>query len=200
MSGTLQVDGKLTKKSDRQGLDVFICVPGWFDKRDIFKIFNAPPRTAHLEFSGQDLNYLARVLYAEAAGAAPLPDKDERKREKAAILNVKHFRLNRTDYPNRQKAKTFKEVCDAKGQFESVFSAKPKYVNSSEEFAVKFDAKECSDLSEAIQAVREFIENGPSEIYMYDNFRGGKGGRGNNIGLSRFWLTSVGEKLYAAEK
>lgn len=127
MSGAPKKTEKITEKADRKGVDVLVCDPGWFDKRDTFKIANAPKRTADLEFTGLDLNYAARVLYAEAAGSAQLSDKTERMKEKEAILNVKHFRLNRAGYPNAIKAKTFTEVCTAKNQFESVYASSPKF-------------------------------------------------------------------------
>ncbi len=121
-------DGKLTSTADKSGCLIKICDPGWFDPKAKFKISNAPERTAHLVFTGEDLNFAARVLYAEASGAAQLTDKSERDKEKAAILNVKHFRLNRPGYPNNKYiAKTFLEVCKAPNQFESVYARSPKF-------------------------------------------------------------------------
>ena len=130
MGDTPDKAGKLTEKSDTKGIELKLCDPGWFDKREKYKISNAPPRTASLEFSGLDLNFTARVLYAEAAGSDQIKDKSERMKEKAAILNVKHFRLNRRGFPNNIKAKTFTEVCMAPNQFESVFGTTKKFKNS----------------------------------------------------------------------
>lgn len=107
----LKKEGNLTPLSDKNGIVISICELSWFDKREMLKISNAPGRTALLEFSGDDLNFVARVLYAESAGSAQVKDSAERAKEKEAILNVKHFRLNRAGYPNRVKAQTFTEVC-----------------------------------------------------------------------------------------
>ena len=187
---------KITEISDQSGVTVSICDPKWFDKRDSLRISGAPARTASIEFSGDDLNFVARVLYAESSGSMQLPGKEQRQKEKQAILNVKHFRLNRAGYPNRVKAMTFKAVCEAPGQFESVYGSSPKFSGSSYDQADNLKKNECSDLAEAIEAVRFFINNGPNVELIFDNFRGGKGNRGATIGLSRFWLSDEGKRLY----
>lgn len=196
MASSIQQEAKLTETADRKGVDVIVCDPGWFDKRETFKIANSPTRTASLEFSGTDLNFVARVLYAESSGSAQVMDKEERLREKEAILNVKHFRLNRQGYPNRSAAKTFTEVCEAPGQFESVYATSPKFSNSASDKFESLRKHECQDMTEAIDAVRSFIARGPNSKMVYDNFRGGKGSRGVTVGLSRFWLSDVGKKLH----
>lgn len=187
---------KLTPTSDKSGAMVSICNPEWFDKRDLFQISNAPARTAAINFSGDDLNFVARVLYAESSGSMQLSDKNERHKEKQAILGVKHFRLNRVGYPNKVKAMTFKEVCEAPGQFESVYGSSPKFSKSSYGQVENMKKLECSDLGEAIDAIRIFLLNGPDPDLIFDNFRGGKGTRGETIGLSRFWLSDEGKRLY----
>lgn len=192
-------DGKMTAKSDKVGIEVLICAPSWFDENKQFKIANAPARTASLSFGGADLNFAARVLYAEASGAAQLPDKDIRDKEKQAILNVMHFRLNRGGYPTYSYiAKSFQEVGRARQQFESVNPGTPKFNNSAPPTVQSMTKKECADISEAIEAVRTFIANGPDNIkYLYDNFRGYKPtGKGEHIGRSRFWMSSTGQKLH----
>lgn len=192
----MAINIKLTEKSDQSGVTVSICDPKWFDKRDYFKIGNAPARTAGIDLSGDDLNFVARVLYAESSGSTQLPDKEQRHREKQAILNVKHFRLNRAGYPNRVKAMTFKAVCEAPGQFESVYGSSPKFAGAAYDLANNLKKSECLDLAEAIESVRFFILNGPDLNLIFDNFRGGKGSRGIAIGLSRFWLSDEGKRLY----
>lgn len=200
MNDSMVTSGKLTPKADTNGIVVKICDPGWFQKNATFRINNAPPRTANLEFSGADLNFLARVLYAESSGSAQLKSKDERAKEKEAMLNVKHFRLNRLGYPNRSKAMTFTAVCEAPNQFESVYAASPKFSGSAANKYESLNNLECQDLAEAIEAIRSFIESGPNKDLVFDNFRGGKGSRGETIGLSRFWLSSLGEKLYEQDE
>ena len=194
-------DAKLTPKPDKEGVTVKICVPDWFDEKKLYKIENAPLRTASLQFGGADLNFLARILYAEASGAQQLLDKDVRDKEKEAILNVKHFRLARTDYPNwKVKHKTFTEVCSAPGQFESYGPPpKAKFSDSTKSKAEGFSKSECADLIEAIDAVKSFLASGPNALYTYDNFRGGKGRQGETIGRSRFWLSATGKRLFNAE-
>lgn len=200
MGDSIAATGKLTPKADTNGIVVQICDPGWFQKNATFRIQNAPPRTANLEFNGSDLNFLARVLYAESSGSAQLKDRDERANEKQAILNVKHFRLNRQGYPNRTKAMNFTEVCEAPNQFESVYAASPKFAGSAASSHESLNKLECRDLAEAIEAVRYFIDHGPDKELVFDNFRGGKGSRGKVIGLSRFWLSNVGETLYEKDE
>jgi len=193
-------DGKITPKPDKEGVTVHICDPDWFDVKKKFKINNAPERTAALEFSGTDLNFVARVLYAEASGSAQVKDKAERLKEKEAILNVKHFRLNRAGYPNRVKAQSFTEVCKAPNQFESVYDKSDKFLGSATDTYESLKKAECRDLAESIEAIRKFLTDGPNDKYIFDNFRGGKGKRGATIGLSRFWLSEEGKKFYDKEK
>jgi hypothetical protein len=190
-------DGKLTPVADKEGCLIKICDPGWFDPKATFQIANAPERTAHLVFTGEDLNFAARVLYAEASGAAQLKEKAERDKEKAAILNVKHFRLNRPGYPSSKYiAKTFLQVCKAPNQFESVYAKSPKFLNSDSSVYPCLAKAECADLTEAIEAIKTFLQTGPNAEYVYDNFRGyNPTGQGTHIGRSRFWLSDGGKKL-----
>lgn len=197
----LRKDGELTPTSDKKGIDIYICDPDWFDEKKKFKVVNAPNRNVAFEYSGFDLNFLARVLFAEASGSAKLIEKNERDAEKEAILNVKFFRLGRTDYPDwRVKSKTFTEVCSAPGQFESVGPPPTsKFRDSTKSHVEKFDKKECSDFIESIDAIKRFLDAGPNTAYAYDNFRGGSGSRGTTIGRSRFWLSTTGARLLADE-
>lgn len=196
----LRKEDELTPLTDKNGIVILICDPGWFDKKEKLKIGNAPSRTASLELSGDDLNFVARVLYAESSGSAQVKDKAERAKEKEAILNVKHFRLNRAGYPNRVKAQTFTEVCKAPNQFESVYASSTKFAGSETGTYPQLKKAECTDLAEAILAVKQFMSMGPNEEYIYDNFRGGKGSRGTTLGLTRFWLSDEGGRLNGKEK
>jgi hypothetical protein len=197
-NAALRRETPLTPVADKQGHEILICDPEWFDEKKKYRIANAPVRTAELEFSGGDLNYLARVLYAEASGSAQLTDKAERDKEKAAIMNVNHFRLNRKGYPNNSYvAKTFREVCLAPGQFESVFAGTPKFLKSEASSAVNLKKGECADLCEAIEAIKVFMATGPTEVYQFDNFRGyNPSGQGTHVGRSRFWLSATGQQLF----
>lgn len=194
---TVSKQDQLTPTHDKQGIEVAICHITWFEQQKKYKIANSPTRTSALEFSGADLNYFVRVLYAEASGTAQLTDIKERKKEKEAIINVCYFRLNRRGYPNNiYVAKTFKQVCDAPGQFESSFASSPKYLNSSIEKFETLSSKECADLEESADAIRDFLAAGPNKEYIYDNFRGyNPGARGTQIGRTRFWLSPIGKGL-----
>ncbi len=198
----LTKDDKVTPVSDKKGVQVAICDPEWFDVRKTMKIANAPERTASLEFSGADLNFMARVLYAESSGSGQLPDKAERDKEKEAIMNVNYFRLNRKGYPNNKYiAMNWTMVCKAPNQFESVSPKNAKLNNSAEAVCAKLIKAECADLSESIEAVRRFMQRGPNENYVYDNFRGYMpNGQGEHIGRSRFWLSKIGKGLYDKDK
>lgn len=197
---TLRRDADLTPVSDKEGHQICVCDPVCFDERKKYRVANAPARTVSLEFCGADLNYLARVLYAEASGSMQLTDKPERDKEKSAIINVNHFRLNRPGYPTtRYVAKTFRAVCDAPDQFESVFKGSAKFSQSEQTCVHALTKRECSDLIEAIEAIQAFLTNGPNPEYQYDNFRGFKQhGPGTHIGRSRFWLSPTG-KTYLAK-
>ncbi len=181
-------EAKLTPLTDTKGQVIVICDPSWFDESKRYKIANAPMRTASMEFEGEDLNSLARVLYAEASGSLQLTDENERAKEKSAIINVNHFRLNRRGYPNNAYiAKNFREVCDAPGQFESVFAGTQKFSASKQSHAAKLRERECQDLSEAIKAVADFFSNGPRSDYQFDNFRGyNPNGQGTHIAVPVF--------------
>jgi hypothetical protein len=193
----LRRETPLTPVADKQGHEILICDPEWFDEKKTYRIANAPERTAPLEFTGSDLNFVARVLYAEASGSGQLTDKGERNKEKSAIMNVNHFRLNRKGYPNNSYvAKTFREVCEAPGQFESVFAATPKFSKSESASAMHLKKGECADLCEAIDAIKAFMAAGPTEEYLFDNFRGyNPSGQGTHVGRSRFWLSAAGQLL-----
>jgi spore germination cell wall hydrolase CwlJ-like protein len=189
----------LTPAADKKGVEILLCSPDWFDAKKTYKIAHAPARTAGLEFSGSDLNFMARVLYAEASGSEQLKDKAERDKEKAAIMNVNHFRLNRRGYPrNDYIATTFQMVCEAPGQFESVYAASDKFNNSTAARAENLGKRECADFEEAIEAIKTFLATGPTPEYQFDNFRGYMpNGRGTHIGRSRFWLSPTGQALLA---
>ena len=195
----LMRNAELTPKADKKGVEIFVCAPPWFDEQEKFKISNAPPRTAGLDIDGSDLNFMVRVLYAEASGSSQLTDKTEREKEKSAIMNVNHFRLNRRGYPkNSYVAKNFRMVCQAPEQYESVFANKDKFSLSEKSISERLTKSECGDLCEAIRAVLAFIKEGPRSDYQFDNFRGyNQRGFGQHIGRSRFWLSNGGAKLLA---
>jgi hypothetical protein len=126
-----------------------------------------------------------------------LPDKAERDKEKEAIMNVNYFRLNRNAYPNRHHiATSFRMVCEAPNQFESVKPDNAKMIKSDDPAHQKMIKAECSDLCEAIEGVKAFMDKGPNPAYLFDNFRGYRpGGQGTAIGRSRFWLSPRGKEL-----
>jgi len=172
------------------------CSPKWFEKNSSYSIAKETEAAKGLTFTGDDLNFLARMLYAEATGAAACPDANERKNEKAAILHVCYFRIGRKGYPsNSYIAKTFTEVAKAPGQFESVFKANKKLQNSEESVCKSLAAKECADLEEALAAVNDFIKSGANyKTYPFDKFLASTGRTG--------WVKYGGNEfsLFAAMK
>lgn len=189
----------ITPKPDQHGVEVKICQVTWFDPAKTYKIANAPSRTAALRFTADDLNYFARVLYAESSGTVGLPAAADRATEKEALINVFYFRLNRKGYPNNSYiATTFSMVCNASKQFQVVGPpSTPKLRKSADDGTYKkLDAAECANLQEAIDAINAFLAAGPNKQYLYDNFRAGSSGTaGTTIGGSRFWLSSTGKGL-----
>lgn len=196
-----QKNGQVTHKgAGKKGIVVNICHVTWFNKTDQFTIANAPERTANLSFTGDDLNFLSRVVYAESSGSGMLPDKDKRDKEKEAIINVIHFRLNRRGYPrNDYIARTFSAVCRAANQFVSVTpTPSPKVVSSAEPVYTSLNKGDCSDLQEAIDAVKKFMGTGPNQDYAFDNFVAGHSSKKGrvNIGGTHFWLSHTGKEMY----
>lgn len=190
--------GKMTTKADKAGVPLYVCQISWFEKNNTYSISNSSQRTSDLTFSGADLNYFTRCLYAESSGSQSLPDINARKAEKEALINVFYFRLNRKGYPtNKYIATSFAMVCDAPNQFQSIQpTPSPKLRNSAPGESGHLDQKECSDLQECADAISAFLASGPNSKYVYDNFRAGSSGtRGTTIGGSRFWLSAVGKGL-----
>jgi hypothetical protein len=197
-------DAKLTATSDTAGIKVAICNPDWFDrKKSDYVIANSPARYSSLTFTGEDLNFAARVLYAEVSGQGDLPNKTERMKEKEAVLNVMAIRFNRKGYPNNNYvAKSFTEVGKAPSrQFDAAASLTRKFRNSDTGEYQKLKAKECEDLDEAIEAVRNFLNSGPdTKTYQYDNYRTWEKDKpGTRIGNLRFMLTTNGKAMLNKE-
>jgi hypothetical protein len=198
---TLSKSTALTPKSDQTGCAIKICCPTWFDKRESFKIHNAPKYAADLAFSGDDLNFAARVLYAEATGSKVGIDADDLASEKQAILHVMYFRINRKGYPsNKYVAKSFKMVGEApQVQFESVARATQKFTSTELPSVDNLKAAECGDLQACLDAVRSFAGNGPNfKKYPFDEFRDTKSRpTWTPIAKNAFHLTALGKALLA---
>jgi hypothetical protein len=198
---TLSKSAPLTSVSDQSGCTINICCPSWFDRREVFKVNNAPAYAAELSFSGDDLNFAARVLYAEATGGMSGVSDDELASEKLAILHVMYFRLNRKGYPrNDYVATTFRMVSEApQVQFESVSRQTAKFVASAALAVDQLKPKDCKDLQSCLAAVRRFIANGPDfKAYPFDEFRA-RSARPSWHGIANnaFHLTKLGSGLLA---
>lgn len=198
---TLSKSAPLTPVSDQSGCAINICCPPWFDKRDMFKVNNAPAYAAGLSFSGDDLNFAARVLYAEATGGMSGISEDELESEKLAILHVMYFRLNRKGYPrNDYVATTFRMVGEApQVQFESVSRQTPKFVASSVPSVDKLKLKDCKDLQSCLATIKKFISDGPDFTkYPFDEFRALTSRPSwHGIANNAFHLTKLGSSLLA---
>lgn len=183
--------GPVTPKADQSGIKVKLCNPEWFKKGQQYRVTNPLADLKDYEFSGDDLNFMARALYAEGVGSGACPDNDERRREKLAIIHVCYFRLGRKGYPNNAYvAKSFTDALKAPGQFESVFKANQKLDKSAPEVCETMPEKECSDLCDALTAIRDFLASGPAyKDYPFDKFLAAAGRKGwTKIGGNDFGL------------
>lgn len=184
-------NSKLTATTDQTGEKITACFPDWFDRAKRHKVTNASRISEHLDYSGDDLNFFARVLYAESSGSVRCPDAATRQEEKIAIIHVTYFRINRKGYPsNKYIATNFTDVCKAPGQFETVFASNAKFDNSAIALCNKLNESDCGNLMESLNAIRLFLENGPNfRKYPYDTFLQGKGRKGwTKIGGTDFKL------------
>lgn len=167
-------ESPLTEPSDQSGCTVNVCCPPWFDRSKTFQVRAASPHASHLTFSGHDLNFAARVLYAEATGSQSGVADTVLEEEKQAILHVMYFRLNRKGYPsNSYVATSFQMVGEApKVQFESVARNKPKFANTELISSPKLPRSECADLKKCLLAIQTFLATGPDfKKYPFDEFR-----------------------------
>lgn len=200
-NATLTKSAPLTPASDQSGCSINICCPMWFDRRESFKVHNAPEYAEDLVFSGDDLNFAARILYAEATGSKVGVSAEALASEKQAILHVMYFRMNRKGYPsNKYVAKSFKMVGEApQVQFESVARNTHKFSSTESSSVSHLKAAECGDLQACLDAVKNFIINGPNfKKYPYDEFRDTKTRpHWTAIGKNAFHLTKLGEAFMA---
>jgi hypothetical protein len=201
--------GKMTPPSDTAGVGTQVCAITTFDEAARYKVANAAPNKSTLQFDGTDLNYLARVLFAEASGSESPVDAKTREREKLAIINVMYNRIGVVGFdPNdwvHGKYSTFKGVASAVKttadghlsgvQFASVIGADgsgtPKFKAVQGRGYESLKAKDCSDFNDCFEAIRTFLAQGPDAALDYDNFRAagkGKPPAGQVvIGGNRFW-------------
>lgn len=189
-----KASGPVTTTSDTNGITVKICSPDWFIKSKFYEVKSPTDEAKDVKFSGDDLNFLARMIYAEATGSGACKDAAERSKEKAAILHVCYFRIGRKGYPsNSYIARSFTEVAKAPGQFESVFKANRKLSSSAESVCESLKAVECTDLEECLKAVRTFIETGPDyKAFPFDKFLASTGRAGwTKYGGNEFNLFSA---------
>jgi hypothetical protein len=199
----------LTPSADQSGCTLTICCPNWFDKRETYAPNNPAPHADELVFSGDDLNFLARVVYAEASGSASVKDSDTRLKEKLAIINVMYNRLNVVGFdPNswtKGKFTTFRGVASAVRrlsngglsgtQFESVVgtdgSGTAKFKSSSAQNVEQLNKANCHDFDECFTAIRQFLTTGPRQDLAFDNFRAAGSSKPPTgqqvIGRNRFW-------------
>lgn len=206
---SLSKSAALTKEADQSGSIVNICSPDWFDKREQYSVPHPSSTAADLTFCGDDLNFLARVVYAEASGSASVKDEQVRLKEKLAIIHVLYNRLNVVGFdPNnwvKGKFKTFKGVAGAVKilpsggmsgvQFESVVgtngSGTPKFKSTGDQDYEHLNKANCQDFEECFKAIRQFLSSGPQSALNFDNFRAAGTGMlpaGQQvIGGNRFW-------------
>jgi len=130
--------------ADPMGL---LCCPSWRE-------------SAIRQFSADDINYGARVVYAEASC-----DDDDRFGVSSVLLN----RIGAKGIRGGIKY-TLVDVANAPGQFEAVFGNSPKFVNSSPVKAGELNNAECNSLNKAITILSVSIFVG-RPMYDFDEFR-----------------------------
>jgi len=138
-------------------------------------------------FSAADINYAARVVYAEGTGRNQGGTDDEL----YAIASALYNRLQNPSYRDADGAMhmSFYSVANQGGQFQAV--------TGRERFRKKFEGSDtegghyknlsegdCLDLYYAMSAVLRVLKDGAG--YDFTEFRGGRHGPGTRIGGSRF--------------
>lgn len=179
----------LTSKADTAGIDIQICRIDWFVAGETFSIPGAPAEKTELRFSGADLNFAARVVFAEAAGSDQIKNRNERDREKEAILTVLYNRIGRLGFPDRTARKTFRDVASApRRQFDSVASNTTKFAGSAASSCTTLKSADCRDLTESLEAVRKFTRTGPpTDCNFLFFFAASRAKQGTQIGGNKFW-------------
>lgn len=175
----------------------------WFDERPSFRLPRMTQAAQKLSFTGKELRFLARVVYAEASGQARTPDAAERLREKLAIIHVCHFRLGRKGHPSSTDvADSFDKALQVPGQFESVFKDHKKLGQSTAQACVSLIPAECKDLKARVAAVRPFPKEGPDwETCPFDKFLAANGRkRWTAIGGNEFSLFASMTQAMAQEQ
>jgi len=171
------------------------CDPYFFNANQTFTISGDPNKRS---FTGSDLNYAARVVFAESSSVTSGLG-DQLNRERDAIASVLYNRIGRVGFPDRTARTTFQAVANAPNAFESVTggaayevkfnsSAPGRYQNLQEERVNsrgQVYGGECNDLRASVDAIRRLVELGSK--YGYTSNRGGTRGPGTVIGGSRFW-------------
>jgi hypothetical protein len=200
---------KMTAVGDKTGVSVQVCAITPFDNATRYTVANASANKSTLLFDGTDLNYLARVLYAEASGSGAETDEGVREKEKLAIINVMYNRINVIGFdPNdwtHGKFTTFKGVASAVKttasghlsgvQFASVVgtdgTGTPKFKAVDGRGYEALKKADCADYNECFDAIRKFLAAGPDAALDFDNFRAAGSGTtpaGQTvIGGNRFW-------------
>lgn len=200
---------KMTPVTDKTGVSMQICAIAAFNDGERYQVENAAVDKATLQFDGTDLNYLARVLFAEASGSSMIPDADTRLKEKLAIINVMYNRISVVGYDpndwNHGKFTTFKGVASAVRilanghlsgvQFASVIGTDgggtPKFKSVDGRGYEHLKKTDCADFIECFDAIRKFLASGPDQTLDYDNFRASGSAKPPAgqvvIGGNRFW-------------
>lgn len=163
------------------------CNPGFFDENGSYSV-SGWGRDARA--SGADLNYAARVVFAEAAsmfkesrdgsGNISYSYRPDWENEFDAVASVLYNRIGKTGFSGGVQS-TFRGVADAPNQFASVDGAKfnssapGQYQNLSQiQFKdnppqdVNLSPGECDNLRAGVNAIRKLIRNGSRYNYTYN--------------------------------
>ena len=167
------------------------CDPGFFDQNQNFTISGDPNNRS---FTGSDLNFAARVVFAESSSLTS-GRGDEINRERSAIASVLYNRIGAVGFPDRRARTTFEGVAEAPGAFASIGGAKlnssaPGHYQNLQEAVVNSRGQvyggDCNDLRSSVDSIRRLVNFGAQ--YGYTQFRSAATrGQGTVIGGNRFW-------------
>lgn len=155
------------------------CNPNFFNGSTTFTIGDKT-------FTGDDLNFAARVIYGEAAGSAGGGTDDERD----AMASILYNRIGVSGFRGGVQT-TFEGAALQTNAFQAVTGAErntrkfrnAEIVNGTYR---SLDPAECADFRKSLEAIERLINNGSRYGYTYNRPAEGRSD-GVQIGGSRFY-------------
>jgi RHS repeat-associated protein len=159
------------------------CDPGWFDLQSTHTAANGKT------YSGADLDFAARVIFAEVSGtqmALAGGYSDQLDAERDAIASVLYNRIGNTGFGSPQ---SFTAVGLQQNQFQAVTGNQKqtqKFNRSNFASSKNLNQADCDDLNSAIEAVRKLMKDSPTVDFTFF-WAASTGHSGTVIGGSVFW-------------